>query len=188
MKTRINQIKLSIFSLIAIIALSFTATNNNLYKFKINSIDGQEISFSDYKGKVIILVNVASNSPQSSQFESLQKLYSTYKDKGVEIIGFPSNSYKNELENDKAIRSFCRSKYLITFPLSTMVDVKGTKQHPIFSYLADKNQNGMMNAPANMDFQKYIINKEGQLAAVFDPTKDVLDNDFISQINGLLDR
>ena len=188
MKTKTNLIKLSIFSLVAIIGLSFTTINNNLYKFKISSIDGQEISLSDYKGKVIILVNVASNSPQSSQFESLQKLYSTYKDKGVEIIGFPSNSYKNELENDKAIRSFCRSKYRITFPLSTMVDVKGKKQHPIFSYLADKNQNGIMNAPANMDFQKYIINQEGQLVAAFDPTKDVLADDFISQINTLLNK
>ena len=108
MKTKTRQFKSSIFILIAVIGLSFTATNSNLYQFKISSIDGQEISLSDYKGKIIILVNVASNSPQSSQFESLQKLYSNYKDKGVEVIGFPSNSYKNELENDKAIRSFCR--------------------------------------------------------------------------------
>ena len=186
MKTKTRQFKSSIFILIAVIGLSFTATNSNLYQFKISSIDGQEISLSDYKGKIIILVNVASNSPQSSQVESLQKLDSTYKDKGVEVIGFPSKSYKNELENDKAIRSFCRSKYHITFPLSTMVEVKGKKQHPIFSYLADKSQNGAMNAPVNMDFQKYIINQEGQLVAAFDTNQDVLAGDFISKIDALL--
>lgn len=175
---------LSLFLLLSL--MSFSSTNNsNIHSFTFKSIDGATINLADYKGKIIVLVNVASNGPLAVQYASLQKFYTEYKDKVV-VVGFPSNSYRNELETDKDIRSFCRSKYKVTFPLSTKIDVKGSNQHPLFKYLSSKSLNGVMDAPANMDFQKYIIDQNGLLVKTIEPNKDIYDNEAIATIKGLI--
>ena len=178
------------FSLLAIVfslvLTSFTInTNSNVHGFKITSIDGEEISLSKYKGKVLVLVNVASNGPLAEQYKSLQKLHTEFKDQVV-VIGFPSNSYNNELETDKEIRSHCRSKYKVSFPLSTKIEVKGGSCHPLFNYLAKKSLNGEMDAPANFDFHKYIIDGNGKLVKMLEPNKDIYDGDAIATIKSLL--
>ena len=175
------------FSLILILSLmSFSSTNNsNIHSFTFKSIDGSTINLADYKGKIIVLVNVASNGPLAVQYASLQKLHTEYKDKLV-VVGFPSNSYRNELETDKEIRSFCRSKYKVAFPLSTKIEVKGSNQHPLFKYLSSKSLNGVIDAPTNMDFQKYIIDQNGLLVKTIEPNKDIYDSEAIATIKGLI--
>lgn len=157
-----------------------------IYSFKIKDIDGHEVDFSKYKGKILVIVNVASNSPLTTQYESLEQFYQKYKGKGVEVLAFPSNSFNSELETDKEIRVFCRSKYRISFSLFTKVDVKGKKQHPIFKYLANKSENEVMDAPIKWDFQKFIINKKGMLVTTISPTVEINDAKVIAIIDELI--
>lgn len=161
-------------------------TNKSIYNFTVKSIDGDQVNLSQYKGKVLVVVNVASKSPLTVQYEALQKFYKEYGSKGVVVLAFPSNSYKGELGTDKEIRSFCRSKYKVTFPMFTKVEVKGKNQHPVFKYLSNKTENGVMDAPANWDFQKYILNKKGKLIKTIEPNKDIYDSDAIATINKLI--
>ncbi len=185
----LSQLQSSKISLafIPIFLLSIGQTSNkSIHSFTVKDIDGDQINLSQYKGKVLVIVNVASKSPLTVQYEALQKLYTEYKSQGVEVLAFPSNSYKGELSTDKEIRSFCRSKYKVTFPMFSKVDVKGKNQHPIFKYLADKNENGVMDAPANWDFQKYIINKKGKLVETIEPNEDIYSSKAISLINKLI--
>jgi glutathione peroxidase len=161
-------------------------TSKSIHSFTAKSIDGDQVNLSQYKGKVLIVVNVASKSPLTIQYEALQKFYKEYEGKGVVILAFPSNSYKGELGTDKEIRSFCRSKYKVTFPMFSKVEVKGKNQHPVFKYLSNKAENGVMDAPANWDFQKYILNKKGKLVKTIDPNKDIYDAEAIATINKLI--
>jgi glutathione peroxidase len=179
-------IKRSLSFILILSLMSFSTTSNsNVHSFSFKSIDGSTINLADYKGKILVLANVASNGPLSVQYASLQKLHTEYKDKLV-VVGFPSNSFRNELETDKEIRSSCRSKYKITFPLSSKIDIKGSSQHPLFKYLSNKSLNGVMDAPANMDFQKYIIDQNGNLVKTIDPNKDIYDSEAIATIKGLI--
>jgi glutathione peroxidase len=179
-------IKRSLSFILVLSLMSFSTTSNsNVHSFSFKSIDGSTINLADYKGKILVLVNVASNGPLSVQYASLQKLHTEYKDKLV-VVGFPSNSFRNELETDKEIRSSCRSKYKITFPLSSKIEIKGSSQHPLFKYLSNKSLNGVMDAPANMDFQKYIIDQNGNLVGTIDPNKDIYDGEAIATIKGLI--
>ena len=158
MKTNLN----TLFFIIGLMSFT-TISAPSIYEFSIKDIDGEMLKLSNYKGKIIVVVNVASQSPLTEQFASLQDFHLKYESKGVVVIGCPSNSYRNELDTDKDIRSFCRSKYKITFPLSTKLEVKGSNQHPLFAYFAKKYLNEVMDAPVNFDFQKFIIGKDGRL-------------------------
>lgn len=175
------------FVLIPLLILGISqTTSKSIHSFTVKNIDGDQVNLSKYKGKVLVVVNVASNSPLTVQYEALQKFYKEYESKGVVVLAFPSNSYKAELGTDKEIRSFCRSKYKVTFPMFSKVDVKGKNQHPIFKYLANKSENGVMDAPTNWDFQKYIINKKGKLVKSIEPNKDIYDADAVATVNKLI--
>ncbi|MGB0864655.1 MAG: glutathione peroxidase [Saprospiraceae bacterium] len=183
---RVKLIKgFSLLLIFSLMSFSSPTNNSNVHSFALKSIDGSNINLGDYKGKILVLVNVASNGPLAVQYASLQKLHTEYKDKVV-VVGFPSNSYRNELDTDKEIRSSCRSKYKVSFPLSTKIDVKGSNQHPLFKYLSSKSLNGVMDAPPNMDFQKYIIDQNGNLITTVEPNKDIYDSEAIVTIKGLI--
>lgn len=182
---QLSQASFVLMPILFLLAPAQTA-NTTIYDFQLTDIDGRSVNMSDYKGKVIIVVNVASNSPLTPQYASLEKFYNEYSGKGVVILGFPSNSYKNELETDKDIRSFCRSKYRVSFPMFSKVEVKGGSQHPLFKFLSSKSMNGVMDAPTKMDFQKYIIDRSGKLIMTLEPNQDIYDGDAIAQINQLV--
>ena len=145
-----------------------TPPAKNIYDFKIPSLDGGTIDFSQYKGKKILIVNTASKCGFTPQYAGLEKLYEQYKDKLV-IIGFPSDNFGGqEYHDNDSIKTFCQKNYGVTFPLTTRVDVKGQNTTPVFKYLCNKNENGVLDATISWNFNKFIIDENGNLLAHFD--------------------
>jgi glutathione peroxidase len=139
-----------------------------IYDFKIKSIDGGTIDFSKYKGKKIMIVNTASKCGFTPQYAALEKLYEQYKDKLV-IIGFPSADFADqEFHDNDSIKTFCQKNYGVTFPLTTRVDVKGDNITPIYKYLCNKSENGVLDATIGWNFNKFLIDENGNLIAHFD--------------------
>ncbi len=138
-------------------------TNTSLYDIEINALDGSSIDLSKYKGKHILFVNVASECGFTNQYKDLQKLSDTYPNNLV-VIGSPCNQFgKQEPGDASQIQTFCERNFGVTFLLTEKVDVKGSKQHPLFKYLTSKELNGKKNSSVKWNFQKYVVDKEGRL-------------------------
>ena len=147
---------------------SFHPAPKSIYDFKIKGVDGKTIDFSKYKGKKILIVNTASKCGYTPQYDGLQKLYEEHKDKLV-IIGFPSDNFAGqEFHNDDSISTFCKKNYGVTFPLTTRVDVKGENITPVYKYLCNKSENGVLDASISWNFNKFIIDENGKLLQHFD--------------------
>ncbi len=136
----------------------------SIYQFKAKTIDGQELDFSRFKGKRLLIVNTASKCGFTPQFEQLEAIYKKYKDQGFEIVGFPSNDFASQDPgtNDE-IHTFCQRNYGVTFTMMEKVHVKGDSICDIYKWLTQKAQNGRMNSKVKWNFQKYMIDENGQL-------------------------
>lgn len=133
----------------------------SLYNISINSITGEPINLKDFKGKKILFVNTASKCGFTGQYEDLEKLYKTYKDKLV-VIGVPCNQFGGQEPGTLAeIQSFCEVNYGVTFLMTEKVDVKGDNQHPLYAWLTNKDLNGVKNSSVKWNFQKYLIDEDG---------------------------
>lgn len=139
----------------------------SIYDFRLKAIDGGVIDFSAFKGKKILIVNTASFCGYTPQFEKLQQLHETYQHK-LNIIGIPSNDFmfQDPLPN-KQIASFCSTKYGVTFPMAAKVHVKGNSKTPLYTWLTEKQYNHFADSEVEWNFQKYLINEEGQLTHIF---------------------
>lgn len=147
-------------------SLSFAP--KSIYDFKIKSLDGGEIDFSQFKGKKILIVNTASKCGFTPQYKGLEALYKAHKDNLV-IVGFPSDNFGGqEYKDDSDIKSFCEKNFGVTFPLTTRVDVKGDNATPVFQYLCHKSENGVLDATISWNFNKFVIDENGNLLAHFD--------------------
>ena len=135
-----------------------------IYDFKINSITGEEINFSDYKNKAILLVNVASYCGFTKQYNDLQKLWEIYRDKGFVVIGVPSNSFNQEKNSEKEIKKFCEVNFNINFPMTSIYEVKGDGAHEIYKWAMD---NHGKSAVPKWNFHKILINKDGKIVDTF---------------------
>lgn len=153
---------------------------HSIYDFKVEGLTGGTINFSDFRGKKILIVNTASKCGNTPQYEGLQKLYEQHKDKLV-IIGFPSNNFAfQEPGSNEKIAEFCQKNYGVTFPMAAKISVRGREQAPIYQWLTRKKYNGYSDDSVKWNFQKYLINENGQLVAVFSPgtkpdSKEILD-------------
>lgn len=135
--------------------------------FKMKRIDGKEEDLSTYKGKVIIMVNVASKCGFTAQYEALEKLYQDNKDKGLVILGFPANDFKNqEPATNSEIAEFCSSKHGVTFPLFEKISVTGKEQHELYKKLAA--QPAPIGGNPKWNFTKFVVDKDGKVVAHFD--------------------
>ena len=133
-----------------------------IYDIKINSLNGKPLQLSNFKDKYILLVNVASKCGFTPQYKGLQELSDTYKDKLV-VIGVPCNQFgKQEPGSAEDIESFCEINYGVTFPISEKIDVKGSNQHPLYTWLTQKQLNGKSNSKVKWNFQKYLIDPQGE--------------------------
>ena len=141
----------------------------SIYDFKVEALDGSTIDFSKFKGKKILVVNTASKCGFTPQYEALEKLYEQQKDKLV-IIGFPANNFmfQEPGSNDK-IAEFCKKNYGVTFPMAAKISVKGGDKAPIYEWLTNKEYNHFQDSKVKWNFQKYLIDEQGHLVAVFDP-------------------
>ena len=140
-------------------------TSKTFFDFKINSINGDELNLSIFDGKTILLVNVASNCGFTKQYDDLQKLYDNFKDKGLVVVGVPTNQFGGqEPGSETEIKNFCETNFNITFPMTSKYDVKGDNAHPI--YLWAKDTYGKSTVP-KWNFHKILINKQGKIDDTF---------------------
>lgn len=146
-----------------------------IYDFKVESLDGKEINFADFKGKKILIVNTASECGFTPQYADLEKVYEEYKDKLV-IVGFPANNFGGqEPGTNTEIGAFCQKNYGVTFPLAAKVSVKGDDTAPIFKYLTEKDLNGVKNTTILWNFTKFLIDENGKLIDTFVSTTKPTD-------------
>ncbi|QTV05659.1 glutathione peroxidase [Faecalibacter bovis] len=135
-----------------------------IYDYKFEDIDGNQFSFQDLKGKKIIILNTASKCGYTNQYDALEKIYQTYKNDGLVVIGFPSDNFGGqEYQNNDEIASFCKLNFGVTFPLMDKSDVIGSNQNDIFKFLTQKQINGKSDYEVKWNFTKFLINEDGTL-------------------------
>ena len=147
----------------------------SFYAYSAEDINGEVISMSEYKGKKILVVNVASRCGYTPQYEGLQKLYENYGDSLV-VLGFPSNDFMwQEPGSNTEIKTFCKTNYGVTFPMFSKIHVKGRKQHPIYNWLSDSKLNGWNDDPPSWNFNKYLLDKNGTIIELYGADVKPLD-------------
>jgi glutathione peroxidase len=144
---------------------------NKPLQFEMNDIDGNKINLSDYLGKTLLIVNVASKCGLTPQYKGLQALYEQFKDKGFEILGFPANDFMGQEPGTEAdIKQFCDINYKVTFPLFSKIKVKkGDGQSELYKYLTSKESNPGFEGEIEWNFQKFLVNKEGSVIKRYSP-------------------
>lgn len=186
---------------IAIAAISCTAAINNsntvntqasiaapapaaksIYDFKVDKLDGGTIDFSAFKGKKILIVNTASKCGYTKQYEGLEKLYEQHKDKLV-IVGFPANNFgAQEPGTNTEIQEFCKKNYGVSFPMAAKISVKGDDTAPIYKWLCSKAENGVLDAEIKWNFNKFLLDENGNLMYYFPSNVEPLSNDLVSKL------
>jgi glutathione peroxidase len=152
---------------VAMTAALFGASN--VLDFTLNSIDGKPAPLSQYQGKVVLIVNVASKCGFTPQYTGLEKVYEKYKDKGFVILGFPANNFgSQEPGTNEEIKTFCSSKYNVTFPMYSKISVKGADIHPLYQFLTDKQTNPTTGGDIKWNFTKFLVGKDGKVIARFE--------------------
>ena len=174
-----------------IIIMSFFTTNavgnydKLAYDFNFNDLDGSPLKLSEYKNKVIIVINVASQCGFTKQYEDMQKVWEVYQDKGIIILGVPSNDFGNqEPGTSEEIKNFCEAKFGITFPMTEKVIVKGENAHPFYKWA---RENHGKSAIPKWNFHKIIIGKDGKVIDTFASLTNPSSNKFIKAIEKALD-
>ncbi len=161
---------------------TFLSKSTSIYDFKVDGLTGGTIDFSEFKGKKILVVNTASKCGFTPQYEYLQKLYEKYKDKLV-IVGFPANNFGNqEPGNNDEIKAFCTKNYGVTFPMAAKVSVKGDDIAPIFKWLTNKSENGVMDAEIKWNFTKFLLDENGVLIGKFDTAVSPMSEEIVKYL------
>lgn len=144
--------------------------SGNIYQFKAKLISGKDKNLSDYRGKVLLIVNIASACGFAPQLQELQELKETLNNDNFEVLGFPSNDFgRQEPLGGKAINDFCEQNYGVKFPVFEKMMIRGEQAHPIYKYLGNKSLNGKIQSTPRWNFHKYLIGKDGRLADYFYP-------------------
>ena len=142
----------------------------SMYEFTMKNIDGQDVRLETYKGKVVMVVNTASKCGLTPQYEGLQALYDKYKDRGFVVLGFPANNFMGqEPGTEKEIKDFCDLNYNVTFPMFAKISVKGGNQHPLYTFLTNKETNPGFDGEITWNFEKFLVDRDGKVIARFSP-------------------
>jgi glutathione peroxidase len=156
-----------------------------MFDYSATDIDGNEVSLSAYKGKKVMIVNVASKCGYTSQYKDLQRLWETYGPDNFVILGFPSNQFMGqEPGSDSDIKAFCSANYGVTFPMFSKIEVKGKGRHPLYQWLTDKSLNGVENSEVAWNFNKYLIDEEGRYVRHLKSGVAPFDEEVVSWIKG----
>ena len=151
------------------------SSEKSFHDFSIESISGEDISLADYKNKVVLLVNTASQCGFTPQYAGLQKIYDRYKDDGFVVLGVPSDDFNQELSSDDDVKKFCEIRYGVNFPLTSIQKIKGDGAHPLYKWISG---NTSVIGQPRWNFHKYLISKEGQVlnwfSSMTSPTSDGL--------------
>ena len=151
------------------------SSEKSFHDFSIESISGGDISLADYKNKVVLLVNTASQCGFTPQYAGLQKIYDRYKDDGFVVLGVPSDDFNQELSSDDDVKKFCEIRYGVNFPLTSIQKIKGDSAHPLYKWISG---NTSVIGQPRWNFHKYLISKEGKIlnwfSSMTSPTSDGL--------------
>lgn len=163
------------------------ASSKTIYDFTMKDIDGKPVSLSQYKGKIVVIVNTASQCGLVGQLGEVEAFYKKYKDKGIVVLGFPENNFLGQepLSNPE-IKAFCSKNYGVTFQMFSKISVKGDDMDPLYKYLTMKSENGVVDAPVKWNYQKFIIDRNGHVVASVNPRTSVNDQEFMQIIEDLL--
>lgn len=142
---------------------------SGFYDFEVKDLAGRKVKLSDYKGKVVLMVNIASKCGQTPQLDVLEKLYEQYKVRGFEILAFPSNDFRQEPKEGDGIAEFCKVNYGVTFKIFEKGPVRGNKAQPVYRFLANKAGSFGLSAYPLWNFHKYLINRKGEVVDWFNP-------------------
>jgi glutathione peroxidase len=161
--------------------------NSKLYSFTMIDINGEDRSLSEFQGKLLLLVNVASKCGFTKQYAGLQQLYEKYKDQGLIVLGFPANNFMGqEPGTDLEIKNFCETKFNVTFPIFSKISVKGKDIHPLYEYLISPEENGEFGKPITWNFNKFLIGRDGKTIARFGSKTKPLDAQIIDAVEKAL--
>lgn len=164
-------------------AVSLEAQNKSFYDFAVKTIDGKEFSLSSLKGKKVLVVNVASKCRLTPQYAQLEKLYEKYKDKDFVIIGFPANNFMGqEPGSNEEIAQFCSLNYGVTFPMMAKISVKGKEIAPLYQWLTEKKLNGKEDASVQWNFQKFMIDENGNWVGFASPKESPFSEKIVTWI------
>lgn len=132
-------------------------------QFTMKLLDGKDKNLADYRGKVVLIVNTASHCGFTRQFDGLEKLHKNYKEKGLVVLGFPSDDFNQEEDTAEGISNTCRLKYGVTFDMFSPIHVKGDEIHPLYAYLTSPEHNNVEPQPVKWNFEKFLIGKDGRI-------------------------
>ena len=167
--------RLLFLALISLMSITLFA-QNGIHQFIVKDIEGNDYPLEKLKGKKVLIVNTASKCGFTPQYAELQELYDQYKDRNLIVIGFPANNFaKQEPGSNDEIMEFCTANYGVTFPMMSKISVKGDDIHPLYQWLTNKEKNGKEDSKVKWNFQKYLIDENGQLLNHFSPKTKPLD-------------
>ncbi len=162
---------------------SITFTGGTIYDFKVPGLSGEQIDFSAFKGKKILIVNTASECGLTPQYEELEKLFRTYQEQLI-VVGFPANNFGGqEPGSNKEIRQFCKKNYGVSFPMAEKISVKGNDTHPLYQFLKTQAAAKNLADPVTWNFGKFLLNEEGELVATFSPQTKPMSHDILQWFN-----
>jgi glutathione peroxidase len=183
----------ALFSLAAIattmVATAQAADAKSPLDFKLKNIDGKEVDLGTYKGKVVLIVNVASQCGLTPQYEGLEALREKYSDKGLVILGFPANEFgKQEPGTDEEIKGFCTDNYGVKFPMFSKIVVKGDGMHPLYQFLTSKDSNPKFAGDISWNFEKFLVDRQGNVVARFLPRVSPGSPDLVKAVEAELEK
>jgi glutathione peroxidase len=162
--------KLAFLLMLLVAGVSMATPTGGIYSYTLKSIDGQPVSLKTYRGKVLLVVNVASKCGYTPQYAGLESLYKKYKDRGLVIVGIPANNFAQQEPGTNAeIKTFCRNKYDVTFPMMAKVSVLGADKAPLYAYLTDKSINPQIGGDIKWNFTKFLFDRNGKPLQRFEP-------------------
>ena len=180
----IKYIYRSIISLVLLMKLSLGIASGSIFELKATNIDGSEVSLSNYKGKVLLVVNTASRCGFTPQYKSLEKIYKKYKERDFVVLAFPSNDFRQELPTDEEIKEFCEA-YELSFPIFAKGKVKGFEKQEVYIYLTE-DSNGRSIGEIRWNFEKFLVSREGKLVKRFRSSVDPSQDEISIAIESLL--
>jgi glutathione peroxidase len=164
---------------------STVMTKQTIHQFKVKDLSGNEFDFASLKGKKVLVVNTASECGLTPQYKDLEALYEMYKDRNFVIIGFPANNFGHQEPGTNAeIATFCQKNYGVTFPMMEKISVKGEDMNEVYQFLTEKSKNGLQDSEVTWNFQKYLLNENGELVKVITPKTLPTDKEILDWIKG----
>jgi glutathione peroxidase len=185
MVTKNIKMKKTTLLMLALFSILLVTGQNSFYDFTVTDIDGNDFKLSSLKGKKVLLVNTASKCGLTPQYKELQSIYDTYGGDNFTIVGFPANNFANQEPGTNAeIVEFCEKNYGVTFPMMDKISVKGDDMAPLYKWLTQKSKNGVLDSEVQWNFQKYLIDENGNFVDMVAPKVKPDDERIVGWIKG----